>query len=108
MNKIILTVFRLFLFAGLLILACCDKEEPEPETTTVTDYDGNVYNTVKIFNRTWMAENLKTSKLNNGTMITLVSDEWNWDFLDEPKRCYYNNDGRLTGCLWAPVQLLCC
>jgi len=93
MKKIYLVAFMSLLIAGTLIPSSCDKEEPEPETTTVTDYDGNVYNTVKIFNRTWMAENLKTSKLNNGTIITLVSDDWNWDFLDEPKRCYYNNDG---------------
>jgi len=93
MKKIYLAAFMPFLIAGSLIPASCDKEEPVPEITTVTDYDGNVYNTVTIFNRTWMAENLKTSKLNNGTIITLVSDDWNWDFLDEPKRCYYNNDG---------------
>jgi uncharacterized protein (TIGR02145 family) len=94
MRKTVLTAFMPFLFAGLYILTCCDKEEPEPESTTVIDYDGNVYNTVQIFNRGWMAENLRTTRLNNGTMITLVSDDWNWDFLDEPKRCYYNNDGQ--------------
>ena len=59
MKKIALTVFMPFLFAGLIITDCCDKEDPEPETTTETDIDSNVCNTIQIFNRTWMTENLK-------------------------------------------------
>lgn len=97
MKNLAVAVFMPFLVAGSFILSCCDKENPEPESTTVTDYDGNVYNTVQIFNRVWMAENLRTTRLNDGKMITLVSDDWNWDFLDEPKRCYYNNNGPTNG-----------
>jgi len=87
-------IFIPIMLFGLLCLTGCEKKkEPESESNTVTDYDGNVYPTVKIFTQTWMAENLKTSRLNDGKMITLVPDSWNWDFLDEPKRCYYNNYG---------------
>jgi hypothetical protein len=59
----------------LIFIAGCNRhEEPEPEITTVSDIDGNVYPVVKIFTRFWMAENLKTTRLNDGTPITLASN----------------------------------
>ncbi len=46
-----------------------DISEPCEETPTVTDYDGNVYKTVRIGDQCWMAENLRSSHYADGESI---------------------------------------
>ena len=56
------------------------------------DIDGNYYNTVTIGSQVWMAENLKTTRYNDGTAIPLVTDNAAWGALTTPGYCWYNND----------------
>jgi len=59
---------------------------------TMTDYDGNVYPTVKIDDQVWMAENLKVVHYNNGDSITEVTDNATWAALTSGAMCAYDND----------------
>jgi hypothetical protein len=63
-----------------------------PAVITVTDIDGNVYNTVNIGTQVWMKENLKTTKYNDGSSIPNVTDNATWSGLSSPAFCWYNND----------------
>jgi len=62
------------------------------QAQTVTDIEGNVYNTVTIGTQVWMKENLRTTKYNDGTEIPLVADVTAWNNLTTPGYCWYNND----------------
>ena len=66
--------------------------------TSTTDYDGNSYNTVQIGQQCWMAENLKTTHLNNGVSIPLVQDSTSWGNSSSAAYCYYNLSS--YGCLY--------
>jgi uncharacterized protein (TIGR02145 family) len=59
---------------------------------TVTDIEGNIYNTVTIGTQVWMKENLKTTKYNDETSIPNETNETNWKTLTTPSYCWYVND----------------
>jgi uncharacterized protein (TIGR02145 family) len=59
-------------------------------TLTVTDTDGNVYHTVKIGTQIWTAENLKTTKFNDGTAIP-SGEPWG-NSTTAGKYCWFRND----------------
>jgi uncharacterized protein (TIGR02145 family) len=61
-------------------------------TTILADGYGNVYNAVTIGTQVWLKENLKTTKYNDGTSITLVTNDTEWSELTTPGYCWYNND----------------
>jgi len=70
------------------------------QAQTVNDINGNVYKTVTIGNQIWMAENLKTTKYNDGKAIPLVTDNAAWTNRDSialttPAYYWYNNDSTI-------------
>lgn len=60
--------------------------------TTVTDIDGNIYNTVTIGSQVWMKENLKVTKYKDGTAISNITDNTQWTNLTTGAYCYYDNN----------------
>ncbi len=79
------------------------KSKEDEENDTVADADGNVYKTVKIGNQIWSADNLRTSKFNDGTPITLITDESQWVDFKTPACCFYannNNNKKKYGTLY--------
>lgn len=60
--------------------------------TPVVDVDGNTYTTVVIGDQVWMAQNLKTTRLSDGTDIPMVADNIAWNSLTTPGYCWYRND----------------
>ncbi|MBU1100113.1 MAG: hypothetical protein KKA84_06890 [Bacteroidetes bacterium] len=93
LKKILTTVI---IFVSLIgILSCQKKTITEPDTDSltetgiITDAEDNSYNTVKIGDQWWMAENLKSKITSDGTNVSGVyiynNDE---NFLNEYGRLY--------------------
>ncbi len=62
------------------------------DPVTITDFDGNVYNVIRDSSQVWIKENLKTTHLNDGTPIALVSLQTAWSNLTTAAYCWYNNN----------------
>ncbi|MFZ0283018.1 MAG: FISUMP domain-containing protein [Bacteroidales bacterium] len=65
---------------------------PDLTYGTVSDNDGNTYKTIQIGTQNWMAENLKTTKLNDNTQIPNVTDFNEWRSSDLPAYFWYDNN----------------
>lgn len=65
---------------------------PCPGVPTVTDIDGNIYNTVHIGNQCWMKENLRTTHYEDGNDIALGTGTSSDTSTLQAYRYYPNND----------------
>lgn len=68
---------------------CIKDDDTDPGT--VTDIDGNVYNTIKIDDQVWMASNFKAIHYNDGTDILNLTDNGDWAADTAGAYCWYNN-----------------
>ncbi len=78
-------VFILVIFSFLFFK--CEKDSGLP-----VDGDGNEYDTVVIGSQVWLAENLKTTKYNNGVSIPLITDNAQWTSMTSAAFCWYDNN----------------
>lgn len=77
---------------NIIAAACCCLMLTELHSQVVEDIDGNIYVTVSIGTQVWMAENLKTTRYNDGKPIPFVTDDKAWKALESPGYCWYKND----------------
>jgi uncharacterized protein (TIGR02145 family) len=106
MKKVIYTIL------SITLLTACKKESSVQDNkntiststeNTIKDIEGNTYKTVKIGTQTWMAENLKVSKYNNGISLPNITDSAAWSKKTIGAYCNYDNDtfiGEIYGKLY--------
>jgi len=98
------SILHITALAALLLVGCA-KEEESPyiiERGSVEDVDGNIYETVKIGNQWWMAENLRVTKFNDGSPIAFIpvvsGADSMWSNAGSAAYCFINDS--LLGCLY--------
>jgi uncharacterized protein (TIGR02145 family) len=92
--KIYLSIFAFILFSFSF----------PANSQTITDYDGNMYQTVTIGNQTWMAENLRVIHYSDGTPLINGNGVGGLDAQDTTRYYFYYNDNsgfaEEYGCLY--------
>lgn len=97
--------YTIFVITFILFSVSCDhkknsvsgndqsenSEDYDSDIETITDADGNKYKTIKIGNQVWTAEDLRTTKYNDGTKIPHVVDSAEWVNLTSPGYSFYKN-----------------
>jgi uncharacterized protein (TIGR02145 family) len=78
------------LAAGMFAISVC-MAQSSTKSITVKDADGNVYHTIKIGNQVWTVENLRTTKFNDGSAISLVMSNTAWKNHTTAGYCLYEN-----------------
>ncbi len=90
------TFITLAVSIGVLLtisMGCSKNSDTNPyQFGSVKDYEGNDYSTIAIGSQTWMAENLRSIKLNDGTPIAYVSNNYSWSTQTTPGYSYFSND----------------
>jgi uncharacterized protein (TIGR02145 family) len=110
-NKSMLFTIKLYLtlviIVGLSINSNAQNDKVTYYNDTLTDIDGNIYRTITIGSKTWMAENLRVTHFPDSTPIKNVDNrlidgakgnKLGWNALNDGNShldaafCWYNND----------------
>jgi len=92
--------FPFALLSLLLVVSSCRKEVSDGLQScplTVSDIDGNVYNTVQIGTQCWTQSNLKVSRYRNGDNIPTGLNNSAWENTTSGAYAIYNNDPANNG-----------
>jgi uncharacterized protein (TIGR02145 family) len=93
-NKNRIWTYPLIVMGALLILTSNCKKDKTIINITVTDIDGNIYDTIHIGTQVWLKQNLKATHYTNGDAIANVTDSMAWSNLTTGAYCdYYNTPG---------------
>ena len=90
-----LSIYYLSIALTLAVTAC--KTEEKLPGNVITDVEGNAYKTVNVAGRTWMAENLRTTKYTDGTPLHLTINKSDWFYNEIPAYSWYKNDSVKNG-----------
>ncbi len=92
----------LIITLALILTSGCKKED-NPDI--IRDASGNTYKSIIIGTQTWMTENLKTTKYNDGSAIPNIRDSVKWALSYSPAYCWYRNDSTANNAYGALYSL---
>lgn len=71
------------------------KFNPDLTYGTLIDVEGKSYKTIPVGIQIWMAENLRTTKFNDGSEIPLITNYADWSNIQTPAYCWFDNNDSL-------------
>jgi uncharacterized protein (TIGR02145 family) len=86
-NLVGIVIMTILSFAGVV-----NAQENPYESKPVKDTDGNVYKTIMLKDGFWMAENLRTTKFNDGTSIPQIRERESWKETKSPGYGWYKEE----------------
>jgi len=87
-----LDVLDVVIEVDCILTDCWEGGSDTTQVDVCVDYDGNVYETIKIGEQLWMAENLKVIHYNDGSEITHIINSDYWGSYVEGQYGVYDND----------------